>query len=125
MIRRTTWTRAPACRSDGASHDRHARRAVTPIGSYVPERSWKQRLEQLRAFPSLRQATQFLDRTVRPALDDVAAEFQKQGYEMERTAMPNAHGIEEPCCGSRWIPSGPFTTRLPSSRRPCRCSVVE
>src|SRR5690554_1411608 len=96
MIRRTTWTRAPACRSDGASHDRHARRAVTPIGSYVPERSWKQRLEQLRAFPSLRQVTQFLDRTVRPALDDVAAEFQKQGYEMERTAMPNAHGIEEP-----------------------------
>jgi len=101
------------------------RPTMAPMGGQVPERSWKQRLEQLRAFPSLRQATQFLDRTVRPALDDVAAEFQKQGYEMERTAMPNAHGIEEPCCGSRWIPSGPFTTRLPSSRRPCRCSVVE
>jgi|SRR5690606_31264726 len=90
MIRRTTWTRAPACRSDGASHDRHARRAVTPIGSYVPERSWKQRLEQLRAFPTLRQVTQFLDRTVRPALDDVA------GYVVEQATIANAHGIEEP-----------------------------
>src|SRR5690554_5642782 len=72
------------------------RPTMAPMGGQVPERSWKQRLEQLRAFPSLRQVTQFLDRTVRPALDDVAAEFQKQGYEMERTTMPNAHGIEEP-----------------------------
>lgn len=101
------------------------RPTMAPMGGQVPERSWKQRLEQLRAFPSLRQVTQFLDRTVRPALDDVAAEFQKQGYEMERTAMPNAHGIEEPCCGSRWILSGPFTTRLLSSRRLCRCSAAE
>src|SRR5690606_20147911 len=61
-----------------------------------PERSWKQRLEQLRAFPSLRQVTQFLERTVVPALDDVAAEFTKQGYEVERTTMRNAMGIEEP-----------------------------
>src|SRR5690554_6042849 len=72
------------------------RPSIAPIGGQVPERSWKQRLEQLRAFPTLRQVTQFLDGTVRPALDDVAAEFQKQGYEMERTTMPNAHGIEEP-----------------------------
>jgi choline/glycine/proline betaine transport protein len=72
------------------------RRSMAPIGGHVPERSWKQRLEQLRAFPSLRQVTQFLDRTVRPALDDVAAEFRKQGYQVERGAMVNANGIEEP-----------------------------
>lgn len=52
------------------------RPSVAPIGGHVPERSWKQRLEQLRAFPTLRQVTQFLNRTVRPALDDVAAEFR-------------------------------------------------
>src|SRR5690554_4679985 len=72
------------------------RSSAAPSGGQVPERSWKQRLEQMRAFPSLRQVVQFMDRTVRPALDDLATEFRKQGYEMERTTMPNAHGIEEP-----------------------------
>lgn len=72
------------------------RRSVAPIGGHVPERSWKQRLEQLRSFPSLEQVLQFMDRTVRPALDDVAAEFKNQGYDVERTTMINAHGTEEP-----------------------------
>ena len=72
------------------------RPTVAPIGGHVPERSWKQRLEQLRSFPTLRQVTQFLDRTVRPALDDIAAEFRKQGYDVEQTSMTNDHGIEEP-----------------------------
>ncbi|NMM77649.1 choline BCCT transporter BetT [Acidovorax sp. SRB_24] len=72
------------------------RPSMAPSGGHVPERSWKQRLEQLRAFPSRREVTQFLDRTVRPALDDVAAEFRKQGYEVERGAITNASGIEEP-----------------------------
>jgi choline/glycine/proline betaine transport protein len=72
------------------------RRSTAPIGGHVPERSWKQRLEQLRAFPSLPQVTQFLDHIVRSALDDVAAEFRNQGYEAERSTMTNARGIEEP-----------------------------
>lgn len=72
------------------------RRSMAPIGGHVPERSWRQRLEQLLAYPSLRQVTQFLDRTVRPALDDVAAEFRNQGYEVELVTMTNAYGIEEP-----------------------------
>src|SRR5690606_24461992 len=72
------------------------RPSMAATGGHVPERSWKQRLEQLRAFPTLRQATQFLERTVRPALDDVAAEFRNQGYKVERSAMLNANGIEEP-----------------------------
>lgn len=38
----------------------------------------------------------FLDRTVRPALDDVAAEFRNQGYDVEQSTMVNAHGIAEP-----------------------------
>ncbi|MGO2769678.1 choline BCCT transporter BetT [Pseudomonas taetrolens] len=72
------------------------RPSIAPIGGHVPERSWKQRLEQLRAYPSLRQVTQFLDRTVRPALDEVAAEFRNQGYNIEQDTTTNVNGIEEP-----------------------------
>ena len=71
-------------------------RTAAPMGGRMPERSWKQRLEQLRAFPSLRQTTQFLDRTIRPALNDVAAEFRSQGYDVEQDVMTNANGIAEP-----------------------------
>ena len=69
---------------------------MAPTGGQVPERSWKQRLERMRAFPSLRQVAQFLDRTVRPALDDVAAEFRNQGYQVEQGTMTGPTGIEEP-----------------------------
>jgi choline/glycine/proline betaine transport protein len=70
------------------------RRSMAPTGGQVPERSWKQRLERMRAFPSLRQVTQFLDRTVRPALDDVAAEFRNQGYQVEQSTMTGPNGDE-------------------------------
>lgn len=33
---------------------------------------------------------------MRPALDDVAAEFRHQGYDVEQTTMTNAYNIEEP-----------------------------
>jgi choline/glycine/proline betaine transport protein len=72
------------------------RPSMALIGGHVPERSWKQRLEQLRAFPSLSQVTQFLKRTVRPALDEVAAEFKNQGYEVVRDVMRNEKGVDEP-----------------------------
>jgi choline/glycine/proline betaine transport protein len=72
------------------------RPSMAPIGGHVPERSWKQRLEQLRAYPSLRQVTQFLNRTVRPALDEVAAEFRSQNYNVEQETQINATGTEEP-----------------------------
>ena len=72
------------------------RATAAPIGGALPERSWKQRLEQLRSYPSLRQATQYLDRTVRPALEEVAVEFRNQGYEVELSTMRDAHGVDEP-----------------------------
>ncbi|WP_103174565.1 choline BCCT transporter BetT [Paracoccus sp. SY] len=72
------------------------RRSMSPAGGPAPERSWTQRLERLRSFPSLRQVSHFLDRTVRPALDDVAAEFRRLGYEVEQGTMVNAYGIQEP-----------------------------
>ena len=72
------------------------RPATATTGGPVPERSWTQRLEQMRSFPSLRQVTRFLDRTVRPALDTVAAEFRNQGYDVEQTVIRDPHGIDEP-----------------------------
>lgn len=72
------------------------RRSMAPIGGHLPERSLKQRLEHLLAYPSRRQVVQFLDRTVRPALEEVATEFRNQGYEVDQTPMINASGIEEP-----------------------------
>ncbi|WP_312307184.1 choline BCCT transporter BetT [Pulveribacter sp.] len=72
------------------------RRTMASTGGHVPERSWKQRLEQVLTFPSQRQVVQFLDRTVYPALDDVATEFSKQGYDVERTTVAGAGGVMEP-----------------------------
>ncbi len=60
------------------------RPTITPSGGHIPERSWKQRLGQMLTYPSKREAVQFLERVVRPALDDVAAEFRSQGYDAER-----------------------------------------
>lgn len=72
------------------------RPSIAPSGGHVPERSWKQRLGQLLTFPSRREVSRFLERTVRPALDDVAAEFRSQGYEVERGTVTYATGIEGP-----------------------------
>ena len=65
------------------------RPSVTPSGGYIPERSWKQRLGQMLAYPSKRETVQFLERVVRPALNDVANEFERQGYDIERDNIPH------------------------------------
>ncbi len=72
------------------------RPSIAPGGGHVPERSWKQRLGQMLAFPSRQEVSRYLDRTVRPALDDVAAEFRSQGYEVERGTVTSASGNEGP-----------------------------
>lgn len=70
--------------------------SIAPSGGHVPERSWKQRLGQLLAFPSRREVVRFLERTVAPALDDVAAEFRNQGYVVERADSSGASGSDGP-----------------------------
>ncbi|MFH5821150.1 choline BCCT transporter BetT [Georgenia sp. AZ-5] len=62
----------------------------------VPEKTWKQRLAQLRSYPSKKSVSQFMDRTVHPALTAVAAEFREQGYEATLSTTPNGEtGIDE------------------------------
>lgn len=65
------------------------RPSITPSGGQRPERSWKQRLGQMLAYPSKREAIQFLERVVRPALNEVAHEFERQGYNIERDNVPH------------------------------------
>ena len=60
------------------------RPSIAPSGGHIPERSWTQRLGQMLTYPSKRESIKFLERTVRPALDDVASEFRRQGYDVER-----------------------------------------
>ena len=68
------------------------RPSVTPSGGHIPERSWKQRLGQMLAYPSKRETEQFLERVVRPALNDVANEFERQGYKIDRDSIPHIAG---------------------------------
>ena len=72
------------------------RTAAAAHGGPVPEKTWKQRLARLRSYPSQRAVAQFLENEVRPALDDVAAEFGELGYSATLTATPNlVSGVPE------------------------------
>lgn len=70
--------------------------SIAPGGGHVPERSWKQRLGQMLAFPSRKEVTRYLERTVGPALDEVAEEFRGQGYEVERSDVVSTNDIQCP-----------------------------
>ncbi|MGP5289023.1 choline BCCT transporter BetT [Brachybacterium tyrofermentans] len=57
------------------------RRADAAVhGGFAPEKSWRQRLANLRAYPNVRAVTEFASGTVAGALADVSQEFQEQGY---------------------------------------------
>ncbi len=56
---------------------------VAVHGGYAPEKSWRQRLANLRSYPSSRAVAQFSQQVVGPALEDVSREFVEQGYVAE------------------------------------------
>lgn len=57
------------------------RRADVAVhGGFAPEKSWRQRLANFRAYPSSRAVAEFSEHTVAGALADVSQEFQEQGY---------------------------------------------
>jgi len=73
------------------------RRTAASTGGNIPDRSWRQRLASLRSFPTKKVVTDFIERTIRPALQDVAGEFEKQGYSVELTSMANTEtNVDEP-----------------------------
>ncbi|MBZ2194971.1 choline BCCT transporter BetT [Occultella gossypii] len=72
------------------------RRSAAAHGGQVPEKTWRQRLAGLRAYPSKKAVSQFMERTVHPALVAVAAEFEELGYETTLSTAANVEvGIDE------------------------------
>ncbi|MEV5009262.1 choline BCCT transporter BetT [Streptomyces sp. NPDC055692] len=67
------------------------RQSTAAHGGHVPERTWRQRLERMRSYPSKKQVAQFMERIVQPALADMAPEFAKQGYQATLDLVPNEH----------------------------------
>ena len=65
------------------------RRATAAHGGAAPDKTWRQRLAQLRSYPSNKQVARYVDKVVHPALEDVAQEFMKLGYHAELTTTPN------------------------------------
>ncbi len=53
---------------------------VAASGGRTPERSWRQRLANLRSYPSSEAVARYVSETVQPALADVTREFSEQGY---------------------------------------------
>ncbi|MEO8220759.1 MAG: choline BCCT transporter BetT [Specibacter sp.] len=85
-------------RMERAEREGHVlrRRSVAATGGLAPEKTWRQRLAHLRAYPSTKAVAQFMETVVAPALGDVAAEFNQLGYDATLTATPNAGtGITE------------------------------
>lgn len=62
------------------------RRTEAATGGRAPERNWRQRLAGIRSYPSEKATRRFLAETVAPALEQVAAEFEEQGYNVSFAA---------------------------------------
>ncbi|MFE4835880.1 choline BCCT transporter BetT [Arthrobacter sp. NPDC056691] len=65
------------------------RRSTAADGGHAPERTWRHRLSGLLSYPSKKQAAQFMEETVHPALNELVGEFTKQGHEASLDIVPN------------------------------------
>ncbi|GAA4282535.1 choline BCCT transporter BetT [Brevibacterium daeguense] len=76
---------------------RELRRSSTAVhGGPVPEKTWRQRLANLRSYPTQKAVGQFVGRVIRPALEEVTREFIAQGYQAELKALANPEtGVTE------------------------------
>src|SRR5699024_3551030 len=72
------------------------RRSTAADGGTAPEKTSRQRLAGLRAYPSDRAVGQYVRETLHPALKDVAAEFTQLGYDAQLSSLAGADsGITE------------------------------
>ena len=72
------------------------RRSAAADGGTAPEKTWRQRLAHLRAYPSHKAVAQFVETVIHPALVDVKDEFRQLGYQVELSTTSNAEtGIDE------------------------------
>jgi choline/glycine/proline betaine transport protein len=62
---------------------------LRPAAAHAPERTWRHRLAGILSYPSKKQAAQFMEDTVHPALNEVVGEFTKQGHPATLDIVPN------------------------------------
>lgn len=74
------WGVARALRVEGMKMHATSEGRLTPLGSGGPL-SWKRRLEMILRQPNRAEVKAFIDSTVRPALDEVAAELCRRGLD--------------------------------------------
>ncbi|MDN5900122.1 MAG: choline BCCT transporter BetT [Brachybacterium sp.] len=65
---------------------------VAAHGGHAPEKTWRQRLAQVRSYPTERAVARFETDVIFPALRDVSAEFTTLGYTASLTVGPGAGG---------------------------------
>ncbi|MGH3652270.1 choline BCCT transporter BetT [Glutamicibacter sp.] len=64
-------------------------RATAVHGGSTPDKTWRQRLAQLRSYPSNKQVARYAEKVIHPALAEVAEEFTELGYLADLTTTPN------------------------------------
>lgn len=65
------------------------RKSAAMHGGAVPDKTWRQRMAQFRAYPSNKQVLKYVHNVIQPALQDVAQEFEQLGYHAERHVTEN------------------------------------
>lgn len=65
------------------------RKATAAHGGAAPDKTWRQRLAQLRSYPSNKQVARYVEKVIHPALVEVAQEFEELGYQAELSTKPN------------------------------------
>ncbi|WP_236641174.1 BCCT family transporter [Glutamicibacter sp. HZAU] len=68
---------------------RNRRKATAAHGGAAPDKTWRQRLAQLRSYPSNKQVARYVEKAIHPALVEVAKEFEELGYHAELSTTPN------------------------------------
>ncbi|KSU65783.1 choline transporter [Arthrobacter sp. NIO-1057] len=65
------------------------RKSAALHGGAVPDKTWRQRMAQFRAYPSNKQVLKYVHNVIQPALQDVAQEFEQLGYHAELHVTEN------------------------------------
>lgn len=82
-------------RADREGHVRRRRSEATTGGS-APERTLRQRLASLRAYPDGGTVAHYVAQTIAPAMATVGAEFRNQGYQVTQERISDTDtGIDE------------------------------
>ncbi|WP_018600442.1 choline BCCT transporter BetT [Mycobacterium sp. 155] len=66
------------------------RPSMAVTNGHAPDHTWRHRLRAMWSYPSKKQAAQFMEDTVHPALTELVGEFTEQGHQATLEIEPNA-----------------------------------